>query len=339
VVPYGAFRSMCGEQEDRTYELLSITTLHPRQIVSGKLASSIVQMLVYLSAVSPCLAFTYLLRGIDVFTIFLVVAYLFAGSLGYTMLALLLATLTDRRHWQIIMSVVIILALFLSFFSTAMTAGSMLAFGELFVQSREFWYAHICWLTIYLSNFALVFLATASRLTFAQDNRSTALRVCLMLQQALFLGWYAFYANQDGFFRVIERMAQGILIMFALYWYFMGVFLTGEQSYVSARVRRQLPQSFLGRTFFTLFNPGSGTGFLFTLGNMCTVSLLMVGIAFTFGQVITSSSYVSFDTVVQTAILALAQDFRTVGGERIMVPQGGPNDGRNRLETKRTNQG
>ena len=50
VVPFGAFRSLAVEQEERTYELLSITALKPRQIVSGKLGSAVVQMLVYLSA-------------------------------------------------------------------------------------------------------------------------------------------------------------------------------------------------------------------------------------------------------------------------------------------------
>ena len=52
VVPYGAFRSLAVEQEERTYELLTITALRPRQIVSGKLASALVQILVYLSALS-----------------------------------------------------------------------------------------------------------------------------------------------------------------------------------------------------------------------------------------------------------------------------------------------
>ena len=44
VVPYSAFRSLTAEREDNTYDLLSITTLKPRQIISGKLGSSIVQM-------------------------------------------------------------------------------------------------------------------------------------------------------------------------------------------------------------------------------------------------------------------------------------------------------
>src|SRR5436853_1378026 len=66
VVPYAAFRSLAGEWEDGTFELLSITALSARQIVTGKLASAVLQMMVYYSALAPCIAFTYLLRGIDI---------------------------------------------------------------------------------------------------------------------------------------------------------------------------------------------------------------------------------------------------------------------------------
>ena len=69
VVPYAAFRSLAGEWEDGTFELLSITALSARQIVTGKLASAILQMMVYYSALAPCIAFTYLLRGIDIITV------------------------------------------------------------------------------------------------------------------------------------------------------------------------------------------------------------------------------------------------------------------------------
>ena len=47
VVPLAAFRSLTAEREDNTYDLLSITSLKPWQIISGKLGSSIAQMAVY----------------------------------------------------------------------------------------------------------------------------------------------------------------------------------------------------------------------------------------------------------------------------------------------------
>ena len=48
---------------------------------SGKLGSAILQMMVYYSALAPCIAFTYLLRGIDIITIGLFLAYSFLASL------------------------------------------------------------------------------------------------------------------------------------------------------------------------------------------------------------------------------------------------------------------
>src|SRR5689334_6908640 len=40
IVPFAAFRSLAAEQEEQTYELLSITTLSSRKIITGKLASA-----------------------------------------------------------------------------------------------------------------------------------------------------------------------------------------------------------------------------------------------------------------------------------------------------------
>src|SRR5204863_1400529 len=105
VVPYSAFRSLAAEREDNTYDLLSITTLRPWQIVSGKLGSAIVQMGVYFSAITPCLAFTYLLRGIDLPTIAVLLTYLFFCSLGLSMVGILLATSTKRRFAHVFVSV------------------------------------------------------------------------------------------------------------------------------------------------------------------------------------------------------------------------------------------
>jgi hypothetical protein len=106
VVPYAAFRSLAGEWEDGTFELLSA-----RQIISGKLASAVLQMLVYYSALAPCIAFTYLLRGIDIVTIFLLLGYSFLASLLLSAVGLMMATVTRIRHWQVLLSVVFVMAL------------------------------------------------------------------------------------------------------------------------------------------------------------------------------------------------------------------------------------
>ena len=94
IVPFSAYRSLAGEREDGTYELLSITTLCSRQIVTGKLGSAVLQMLVYYSALSPCIAFTYLLRGVDVITMALVLFYTFLASVLLSAVGLMVATVS-----------------------------------------------------------------------------------------------------------------------------------------------------------------------------------------------------------------------------------------------------
>ena len=58
------------------------------------------------------------------------------------------------------------------------------------------------------------------------------------------------------------------LAVVGIHWYVMGTLMTGESPELSLRVRRRLPQSFLGRMFLTWFNPGPGTGYVLSLCGM-----------------------------------------------------------------------
>src|SRR6516165_3651011 len=92
VVPFGAFRSLLSERDLHTWEVLSITTLKPRQIVWGKLLSSLVQIFIYYSAITPFMAFAVLLKGIDVPTIAVVLVASLFWSLALSMIGLTVST-------------------------------------------------------------------------------------------------------------------------------------------------------------------------------------------------------------------------------------------------------
>ncbi len=83
-VPLVAFRSLAAELDEGTYEMLAITRLSAWRIVSGKLNSAVLQMMIYFSAIVPCLAFCYLLRGIGLLTIVLSVAIVFVTAMVLT---------------------------------------------------------------------------------------------------------------------------------------------------------------------------------------------------------------------------------------------------------------
>ena len=266
VVPFGAFRSLAVEQEERTYELLSITALGPRQIVSGKLGSAAVQMVIYLSAISPCLAFTYLLRGIDFPTILFVLFYLVLASLGLSAIAILLGSLTEQKALQVLFSVLTIVGLLAAFGIGWVTVAEFLAYARPTFSETWFWITNAAILTFYGTCFALVFLAAVARITFASDNRSTPLRIVMVVQHVAMVGWLCVPAMTEAI-RDPEFLIFA-LCLFAVHWSVLGGLMTGESPELSLRVRRRLPQSFLGRALLTWFNPGPGTGYLFALGGM-----------------------------------------------------------------------
>jgi hypothetical protein len=278
IVPFGALRSLASEHEEHTYELLSITTLGPRQIVSGKLGSSIVQMIIYLSAISPCLAFTYMLRGIDFPTILFIVVCTVLGSLGFAVSGLLIGTLSTAKHWQVVLSVAAVVGLFIMFYAACAIAGSFLSFSEVPFTEPQFWPVCAAFLTAYLSYFALVFCAAAARLSFSSNNRSTRLRVIMLLQQLLLVAWFTWFTvKAEG--NANEDVVAGFLGFLGIHWFVMGALMTGESPDLSPRVKRRLPQSFLGRQFFTWFNPGPGCGYLFALANYAGAILLALVVA------------------------------------------------------------
>lgn len=277
IVPFVAYRSLSAEGEENTYELLSITTLSPRQIVAGKLGSAVVQMAIYLSAVAPCLAFTYLLRGIDVVSIGVLLFCVFFFSLGLSMIGLLLATITRERYTQVVISVGLVLGLFWSFVGGVAAVAEFVSFGTRMIRDEDFWIGAGALATIYASYFVLFFLAAVARLTFATENRSTPLRIAMLGQYACFAGWLgAAWIYSRGNRDVLEVF----LLVTAVNWYAMGVLMAGESPVVSDRVKRHLPRTLLGRVLLTWFNPGPGTGYMFALASLLG-AIVLAGIAAT----------------------------------------------------------
>ncbi len=255
VAPYSAFHSLSSERQDRTFELVSITALDARQILSGKLSSIMLQMLVYLSAIFPCLAFTYLLRGIDIFTILLVVLYTCLLSLGLSAIGLLFATLAPPRQRPIASGVAFAMLAFGAFGANAGMIASLLGTEGALIETSEFWEVNALLLTIYLNLFALVFLAARSQLTTICQNRSTALRVALVVTQLSMLGWTAYAQLRFG-----GNFVYFYIFLSAIFWWFAGIFLTGESPNLSPRDRARLAPEPAGKGVSHLVRARPGHG-------------------------------------------------------------------------------
>jgi hypothetical protein len=299
IVPYTAFRSLASEMEDNTYDLLTITTLSARQIISGKLWSAVVQMIVYLSAVSPCLAFTFLLRGVDMVMTTFLLAIAVLGSLGLSMISLFVGTMARVKHSQIIWSVALVLVLFGAFWLACALA--LVVTEEGMPPDPEFWAAMVILLTIYITTFGLLHAAAAAQISFASENRSTPVRRWMMAQQACFVGGAAAMCYMYSDLRNLAPTAVACSVLATLYWAALGALMTAEWPHLSRRVQRALPQSTVGRTFLSFFNPGPGTGYMFAVSNLTAVLLAALVLAYVSAR--SASPWTTFDAAGGAIVL------------------------------------
>lgn len=102
IVPMFVYHSVAEEFQEHTFDMLAITLMSPQQIAGGKMQCSIVHMMIYYSAIGPFLAFTYLLRGINILTILFYLLVSFFVSIAICLLAIMLASVTKRSAWGIL---------------------------------------------------------------------------------------------------------------------------------------------------------------------------------------------------------------------------------------------
>lgn len=272
VTPFSAYRSLSSEHEENTSDLLEVSSLSARQLVNGKLGSALLQIVIYLAALAPCIAFTYLLRGVELTTIALLLAYAVFASIGLSAVGLVIAAATRQKYAQVVMSVTFTGILFMAYSGILAAASEVISWDSRLIHSeRNFWY-QLGLLSFFVTTFVVVYAAAISLTTFSAANRSTALRKAAFFQQTVFIAWVAALVLQG-------MPREGIVTAFVtavIYWFSAGALMTGEAPLLSLRVRRTLPQSLLGRAFGTWFNPGSSSGYIFAVCNVLTCATLAI---------------------------------------------------------------
>jgi hypothetical protein len=194
----------------------------------------------------------------------------------------------------------------------------MLAAYEGVPMEASFWIGVLCVLTIYVTTFGLLHAAAAAQLSFPSENRSTPLRRWMMAQQACLCGWLAglAYGASNGHDDIREIVVGGLGIA-AVYWYVMGALLTSEWPHLSRRVQRSLPQSTMGRTFLSMFNPGPGAGYMFAVANLTALTIAALVIVLLFDQ--SGRRWSSTDTLVYFSILSWAYVVALLGFGRLAI--------------------
>lgn len=278
IIPFSAFRSLTTEIEESTFELLSITSLSAKQIVTGKMATAALQVLLYVSALTPCIVLTYMLRGVSLFSILILLGATIAYSIMLVSGALMVATVSRTRTGQSGMSVLLLLVLIISFFSSMVTIVNE-PVGEMFAGAltRHIFIGVFAVFTLLMATFSLLMQTAAAAIDMASENKSTPIRKRLLVLLGVMLFWLslAMFSSHQEYRNDVIELCTGMLTVFFCAWMAVGALICGERGIISPRARRTLPKTFLGRVFLTWLSPGAGLGYVFATMVFASVALFL----------------------------------------------------------------
>jgi ABC-type transport system involved in cytochrome c biogenesis permease component len=269
-VPFGAYRSLLAEREETTFDLLSITTLKPRQIVWGKLSSALLQTMIYYAAITPFIAFTSLLQGMDLLQGTFLLGLVMLASVIMSMACLASGAMTKQKVWQIFATLAMLFGLFMVAIWFITVVPMMFYSPSFDLRDSTFWYIMGTVVVWALSYFFLMQQISTALLTFAADNRSTGVRVVCTLQFFLLWGGMAIIYWQGtarGAPPTPEPFIAALLISLT-HWAVVGLFVTTEWDELSPRLSNRLPKSIIWRALLIPWLPGGARGLMYVIGNI-----------------------------------------------------------------------
>lgn len=259
VIPFSAFRSMVIEAEERTFELVSISALSATKIVHGKMFSACLQMTIYLSALTPCIVVTYLLRGVSLVTLINYLSWTVLISITLTALSILGATAGRARLLQVFSSIFVLGLLLIVCLIWSYTAMMSLSESTFELKGSHSTILMFALSTMVASVVPVCLRCAAAAIDFPSENHAFSIRMGLLFASAVvscWVLWFTIYTEEYRF---------GVTFLFFLLFVYLmiGSLVVSDRGIISPRAQRSLPRTWMGRLFLTWFYPGAGLGYIF----------------------------------------------------------------------------
>ena len=264
---------VAAERQVNNPDLLYVSTLSPSRIIFGKFLCSAYIAVLFFSACMPFMAFTNLLRGVDLPTVFFILFFLFLVVCAANMIAIFLACLPASRPFKILFALG---GLFASF----AIIGSLVGLSFTFMRSgvgammtgKDFWVTTATVVGIGLMITGLFFVLSVALISPPSANRALPVRLYLT---GIWLigGIFAFvWVAQTG---EADRLLAWSVPTFLLMMSALLVVISNEDQ-MSLRVRRTVPRSALKRFFAFFFYNGAAGGLLWVAGILAVTYSLSV---------------------------------------------------------------
>lgn len=287
-VPFWAFLSTSAEWDENTYDLLVISNLRPRQIVYGKLQSALIQALLYYSTFGPFLVFSFLLNGVDLYSL----AVILVGSVA-TCVALSLVGIAASSLASVKVMRVLLMALFgaglIGAWGMGLGFAGVVIFDPQELRTAEGQVSVVAYLTVAVIVGALAASIAMSRFAHEEENRSTPLRILITGAVAFASAWggwlFAEFGDIDA--------AWGCQVAAVCLCFCPWLFAATEPEAFGRRVGNQLARSRIPPILWAPWLPGGGRGVLLFLVH-AAIAIVGTQLAVTFGAVGPSDRYELF---------------------------------------------
>jgi len=256
---------VAAERQGNDSDLLYVTTLSPTRIIFGKFLCGAYITLLFFSACMPFMAFTNLMRGVDLPSVFFVLIFLFMVVCAANMIAIFLACLPMSRPFRflfIIYGILQSIALMMSLVSASFLMmrsgiGAMMA-------GHDFWIGTLTFAGCGVAVTGLFFVLAVALISPPSANRALPVRLYItiiwLLGGLVSFGWVA-QTGEAGFLYPWSYLSS-VLMMIAL----LVVISNADQ--VSLRVRRTIPQPGLKRAVAFIFFNGAAGGLIWVAAIM-----------------------------------------------------------------------
>ncbi|MDM8548503.1 hypothetical protein QUF72_00635 [Desulfobacterales bacterium HSG2] len=255
-VPAYTGTRMFRERTKENMDLLFISTISPAAIIRGKLLAGIIITLLIFSACLPFMTLTYLLRGVDLPSVFVILTMAFIAITIAIQFALFIASVSGNRVFRSVLGIAG--AGFIFKFCTSVIARGyeMLRYG---VGSRlgssDFWHPAAAVLILAGLFTGFVHLLSVAAISHSSCNRAKTLR-----------SYTTFAWIVTGIMAFVSRyfsVSDSVEMWFALSVLTMGVWLTGavsERDGQSTRVALTIPETGIRRFTAFFFFSGAANG-------------------------------------------------------------------------------
>jgi hypothetical protein len=247
---------VAAERQENNPDLLYVSTLSPARIIRGKFLCGAYVTLLFFSACMPFMAFTNLLRGVDLPTVFITLFFLFLVVCALNQLAIFLACLPMSRPFKILTALA---GLFFSFWiigGLIFSSFTMMRLGiGAMMTERNFWIATTTIVGIGLSLVGLLYFLSVALISPPSANRALPVRLYItviwILGGLLSLGW-VWQMKETQLIYIWAVMTFVVMVLSLLV-------TISNSDQMSLRVRRDIPEKGFKRFFaFIFFNGAAG---------------------------------------------------------------------------------